>query len=142
AEGSYGLTLVEEPDDHGNSMQLATPIAVGKAVLGAIQYPAEFWDFQNEQDPDWFAFDAVEGEQYVINLDRLSEPSVHGHREMASLNNLYLQLLDANGNAIASVGGNYLFGGKLEWTAPSSGKFYLQASSAMLVQYRVMVSTP
>jgi hypothetical protein len=62
---------------------------------------------------------------------------------MASLNNLNLQLLDANGTPIAFLGGNYLYGGKREWIAPASGRFYLRASSdGLRVQYRVMVTTP
>jgi hypothetical protein len=52
-------------------------------------------------------------------------------------------VLDANGKPLARIDPGYLSGGKLEWTAPASGRFYLRASSGGLrVKYSVLVSTP
>ncbi len=59
--GTYTLTLsvADVEDDHPNSAAGASPVAVGEPVAGSIDY---------EGDVDVFAFDAVEGEIYEIDV--------------------------------------------------------------------------
>ena len=60
-DGTYTLTVSvsEVDDDHGHLIASASPLAVGEAVPGSIDYP---------NDVDTFAFDAREGDKYEIDV--------------------------------------------------------------------------
>ena len=63
ATGEYTITVtaVEAgPDDHGDDAETATDISIGETVQG-------FMD--NEFDLDYFRFTAVEGQEYLIQVD-------------------------------------------------------------------------
>ena len=59
--GTYTLTVsvLEVDDDHGNRIADASPVPVGGSVPGAIEY---------QEDVDFFAFSALEGETYVVDV--------------------------------------------------------------------------
>jgi len=68
--GSYSLTIVAGiTDDHANSIERATSIAVGGVVPGGLDY---------QGDVDLFAFDAEAGRTYLIHvmLETLSDATV------------------------------------------------------------------
>ena len=71
AAGSYTLTVVAAGivDDHADTIAEATPVTVGEAVPGVVDYPDDY---------DLFVFDAVAGELYQIDvgLGTLSDPVV------------------------------------------------------------------
>jgi hypothetical protein len=56
--GSYTVELREVSDDYGNSAAFASPITVGAAVNGNIDYGGDY---------DWFKFDGVAGHMYAAN---------------------------------------------------------------------------
>ncbi len=58
--GSYSLTISVNADDHGDSREAATLVAVGGVVQGALDYKG---------DVDFFTFEAEEGKSYRIQVD-------------------------------------------------------------------------
>ena len=58
--GSYTLTIMSDVgDDHGDSLEEASPVAVGDAVRGALDYAG---------DVDLFVFEAEGGKSYQIEV--------------------------------------------------------------------------
>ena len=105
--GSYTLTLalLDIEDDHANSIEGATYLTVGDSIQGEIEYGG---------DDDIFAFDAIEGEIYQIDV------------ELGTLSDSWLAVYDADygeldynddyGDSTAS---------QLVWDAPNSGEYYI-----------------
>ena len=85
--GTYTLTvsLADIEDDHGDGVGNASPAPLGESVPGSIQYSG---------DSDMFAFDAVEGSLYEIDLT------------LGSLPDSELRLFDGDGNRV-DLGDDY-----------------------------------
>ena len=108
--GSYTLTIAATGiDDHADTIGEATPVTVGDAVPGIVEYP---------QDYDVFVFDAVAGELYQIDVAHgtLSDPRVGVH--------------DAHEKVLAF---NYHNTGssaaRIFWEPPNSGRYYIEVGS-------------
>ena len=104
--GSYILYVEPIPDQHGNSMALATEIIPGNNYFGLVS-PSD--------DLDFFRFSAQAGESYVI------EAVLDGHPDTV------LTLYQARGLQVdANDDGEGMDGGsRLNWTAPSSGDYFI-----------------
>ncbi len=104
--GSYTLTVAvsDITDDHADSVEEATTVAVGEAVQGALDYT---------YDIDVFVFQAEEGVFYQIDvaLGTLSD-SVVG---LYDADELLLAYNDDHGDSLAS---------RIIWEATSSGEYY------------------
>ena len=106
--GTWDSSL--EPND---AWQLAYPLQVGadKAIRTAINPPGLY---ENEdEDTDWFRFDAIQGSWYSIETFNLAP----------SLSNTHLSISAGDDNAI---GGNGHVGSQLVWQAPATGTFFVQ----------------
>ena len=105
--GSYILTVSAINDDHGNGADSASPVAVGEAVEGAIGY---------DGDVDWFAFKAVAGQLYEIDV------------ALGSLDDSLAELLDSDGGQLAENDDYWdSLGSRIVWEAPSAGRYYVVA---------------
>jgi len=106
--GSYILSL-SVADDHGNSIQAATPISEG-LTLGTID-PAS--------DEDYFKFSAQGGATYTIEVQLDTHPDTK------------LVLYDSLGNRLAENddASDLLGGSRLGWIAPSTGDYFLKVIS-------------
>jgi hypothetical protein len=104
--GSYQL-LVTGADDHGDNAANATLVSTPGVALGVIEV---------RDDLDWFAFDAVEGARYELSTQ------VHGRSDTR------LRLIDRNGAAELGqdVSGGPGTGSLLQWTAPESGRYFIE----------------
>ena len=95
-------------DDHGDSASDPTAATVGESVQGRLDY---------DGDEDFFAFQAVHGEVYQIDVAR------------GTLFEANLALYDADERYQAR--GRYQAGGpRILWTAPASGSYYVAVSDA------------
>ena len=109
--GSYTLTVAVSDivDDHAYAISDATSVTVGEAVPGVVDYPG---------DIDLFAFDAVQGKLYQIDVS------------LGTLGDSAVALYDADGSELAV---NDDYGGSLAsrvfWTARSSGRYYAEVAS-------------
>lgn len=71
--GSYRL-VARAPDDHGDTLQRATPIAISETLAGGIQWASGSFGVRaadslgeaTDMDVDWFRFDAAAGE--IVSL--------------------------------------------------------------------------
>ena len=104
--GSYTLNLERTVDDHSDTASGSTPLAVGEAVQGAVDYGF---------DVDFFAFEAEAGESYRIDvaLGTLSD-SVAGLYDAGNLE------LDSNDDHHSED-----LASRIDWQAESSGTFYV-----------------
>ena len=102
AIGTYTLTITSSDivDDHPNSTDNATPVEIGVATQGAVDYDA---------DRDFFAFEADEGQFYQLDVT------------LGTLEDYVVDLFDANGT--------WLAGGDDHWNAPSTGTYYIRVTS-------------
>ena len=109
--GTYTLTIAisDIVDDHPDSTTDATPVELGVAAHGAIDY---------EGDSDYFAFEAEEGEFYQLDVT------------LGTLEDSVLDLydtdgiwLDANDDFAESTAS------RLIWQAPRTGTYYVQVAS-------------
>jgi subtilisin family serine protease len=104
------LTLLDsgasQQDDHGGSAATATTVAVSSATAGTLEANG---------DTDWFAFQAVAGKSYVINV------------QLGTLDDSVLYLYGVNGTTQLAYNDDYGSGtgSQITWTAPSSGAYYL-----------------
>ena len=107
--GTYTLTISDIADDHANSAADATPVDIGVATRGEIDYGG---------DGDFFAFEAEEGESYQLEVT------------LGTLEDSVLDLFDADG---AWLDGNDDSAGstasRLVWNAPGTGTYYVQVAS-------------
>ena len=109
--GSYTLTVVVSDivDDHADDLADATPVMVGGAALGVVDYTG---------DVDLFVFEAAEGELYQIDV------------ALGTLDDSVVALFDSNETELAwnddyeSSQASRVF-----WEAPSSGSYYIQVFS-------------
>ncbi|MFO1200434.1 MAG: Ig-like domain-containing protein [Burkholderiaceae bacterium] len=111
------LTLSGPPpptDDYAASSSTTGGVAAGGSATGSVETAG---------DRDWFAVNVVAGTQYVFELK--GSPTGDG-----TLADPSLKLLTSGGSTIAS---NNDSGGsansRIEWTASSTGTFYLEAAS-------------
>ena len=105
--GSYTLSL-SVADDHGDSIDNATPISPGLSS-GAIDPP---------DDLDYFRFSTQAGTTYTIEVILDTHPDT------------VLTLYDSRSNRLAEDDDSGLSNGsRLEWTAPSTGDYYLKVFS-------------
>ena len=101
--GPYKLVVNRLPDDdHGYDLQTASQLALDQKTEGALTWP---------DDEDFFSFEAVEGAQYLIDLDRETGTQEGG-----------LSLLDTNGEQIVR---EYHID-DITWIAPISGTYYIE----------------
>ena len=109
--GTYTLTVAisDIADDHPDSTAAATPVELGVAAHGAIDY---------EGDRDYFTFEAEQGEFYQLDVT------------LGTLEDSVLDLydtegiwLDANDDFAESTAS------RLIWQAPSTGTYYVQVAS-------------
>ena len=105
--GSYTLTIValDIADDHANSPEESSPVAVGESAQGTIDY---------EDDIDFFAFEADTGQLYQIDvaLETLPDSEV----TLYDPNELYLTYNWNYGSSSAS---------RVYWEAEQSGTHYI-----------------
>ena len=103
--GTYTLTITlsDITDDHPNSTANATPVELGAATQGELDYP---------DDGDFFAFDATEGEFYELDVT------------LGTLQDSVLDLHDTDGNWLTGLVGN----DNVIWQAPSTGGYYVQVN--------------
>ena len=101
--GTYTLTVSDITDDHPNSTANATPVEVGTAVEGELEYAG---------DRDFFTFEATEGEYYELDVTpgTLQDPLV--------------EIFDADGNWLTRQAGY----DNTIWYAPSTGSHYVQVT--------------
>ena len=99
--GSYTLTLLQFPEDHGSTIPFASPVSLGETVRGSIGYSADF---------DYFRFSAAAGQLYQIAL----APSNEGCWTM--------RLEDSNAEVLAYR----RFPELIVWEAQSSGDYYIE----------------
>ena len=92
-------------DDHAGTVEQATAVPVGEAVQGTLE---------NENDVDFFVFQADEGEFYRIDvaLGTLSDSLVG----LYDADEWLLSFNDDHGDTLAS---------RIIWEAPRSGEFYV-----------------
>ena len=96
-------------DDHANSIDGATPVTVGQAEPGNL-------DFQN--DEDIFVFEAVEGVTYQIDV------------ELGTLSDSHAALLNAAGEELEyNDDHGDSFASRIVWTAPRSTEYYVAVGS-------------
>ena len=109
--GTYTLTIAipDLVDDHPNSVDNATPVEIGVATQGAVDY---------EGDGDYFAFEATQDEFYQLDVT------------LGTLQDSVLDIFDADGTWLD---GNDDYGNstasRLIWNAPSTGTYYIQVTS-------------
>ena len=108
--GSYDLSVsLSGADDHGNNASLATNIAVPSTTGGEIE--ATF-------DVDWFKFTAVSGTFYQFDT------------VLGTLTDSVLRLIGTDGTTELAYDddGGPGFASSIDWTAPTSGNYYLEVS--------------
>ena len=120
--GSYALTirLSDIVDDHGDSTADATPATIGAALPGALDY---------DDDSDYFAFEAEQGQFYQIDvtLDTL-EDSVIALYDAAGLE---LAFNDDHADSLAS---------RIVWRASASGSHYAEVTGYGSGSYALTIS--
>lgn len=107
--GTYEIT-VSEQDDHADAPGTeATLVQVNGSRTTGV--------FEEEGDEDWFRFDAVAGERYVIETGELEDNC-----------DTYMEVYDSDGLTVLAWdddGGDGL-ASQIAWTAPSSSTFYVR----------------
>ena len=109
--GTYTLTIAVSDivDDHPDSTTDATPVEIGVAANGAIDY---------EGDSDYFTFEAEDGESYQLDVTLGTlEDSV---MDIFDADGIWLDANDDYGDSTAS---------RLVWDAPRTGTYYVQIAS-------------
>ncbi|MCE2525736.1 MAG: PPC domain-containing protein [Acidimicrobiia bacterium] len=111
--------------DHADRTDEATALPVGEPVQGALDH---FGDL------DFYTFEAVEGEAYLVEVT------------LESLEDSVLSLYDADGWELAfnDDRDEESFGSLISWTAPESGSYYVEVGSydgSGLGSYTLSVTT-
>ncbi len=118
--GSYTLTAaaLDIVDDHADSVEGATPLAIGEVTQGALDY---------EGDVDNFAFEAEEGVVYQIDVG------------LGMLPDLLLSVYDSDEFEVAfNEYHDDSPESRIVWKAPSSGGYYIEVftyTSASIAGY-------
>ena len=107
-------------DDHANVFADATPLTVGEAATGTIDY---------EADVDWFVFQAQEGESYQIDVvpDTMSDPEVSlydGEENWLDYNDDYNDLAP-----------------RIYWQALTSATYYIEVAGYDTGTYKLIAET-
>jgi hypothetical protein len=105
--GAYSLSLSVSDivDDHPNSAAGATPVTVGEAIPGSIDYT---------DDIDYFAFEGEQGQLYQIDVS------------LGSLEDSILSLYDVYGQELAFNDDHAdSLASRIYWEAPASGAYYV-----------------
>jgi hypothetical protein len=126
--GAYILSVSTEEeinDDHGNDYTTATPVTVGAAINGSKDH---FFD------EDYFSFDAIQGESYVIKT------------ELYTLGDSVLHLYDTDGASELAVNDDLgsFYQSKIYWDCTTTGTYYVKVraySSADTGTYSLSIST-
>ena len=116
--GTYSLSARAWQDDHGDSSETATALAVGEYVKSRID---------TGQDIDYFVFEAQEGTFYLIES------------ELGDLLFISLSLLDRRGE-IASDD-NHLGDqpARIHWEAPAAGEYWIAVEGRDTGTYGIVV---
>ena len=109
--GSYTLavTAADITDDHANSFEDATSIAVGEAVDGMLDY---------DGDSDAFAFEAVAAELYRIDV------------ATGTLAGAAMAIVDADLRELVYLDHGGFEPIRFDWDAPDSGRYYVVVSGS------------
>lgn len=134
--GFYRVTALETPgpaDDVGDHPSTARTLTLGGSWTGTIDRP---------DDADLFAVNLTAGTRYSFRLYGVKE-----NDQQFALSDSYLRLLDASGQQLAydddSGGGADHGDAWLQFTAPTSGTYYLRAEGAQfqdLGYYRITMN--
>jgi len=107
--GTYEISVLRE-DDHANSATGATLLQTGGVP---VPVPGEF---ESEGDEDWFRFDAVADQRYVIETGNLADGC-----------DTFMALYAPDGTLLSfDDDGGYGLASQIAWTAPSSDTFYIR----------------
>ena len=123
--GTYALQVQADTslkDRHGGSRPEATQVLLGNAMAGALSPP---------DDIDYFSFDAVQGEDYVVSVKLGTAEAVR----LSATHSL-------SGFAVA----NYDDETRLEWQAPITGRYVVAVSASEQVvdpvgTYQITIAT-
>ncbi len=109
--GSYTLTVtaVDISDDHANSFEEATSIALDEAVAGTLDY---------DGDSDAFAFEAVSDELYRIDV------------ATGTLAGAAMAIVDADLRELVYIDHGGFEPTQFDWEAPGSGRYYVVVSGS------------
>ena len=122
-EGSYSLTVAisDIEDDHGDEVEGATRVSLGEAVEGALDY---------DGDVDYFAFEAVEGELYEIDV------------ALGTLLDSFVGVYDGDWFMLGYNGdaGDGSRGSLLVWRAPANRDYYVEVSGVGEGSYSLTVA--
>ncbi|MEJ0058253.1 MAG: PPC domain-containing protein [Terricaulis sp.] len=115
ADGAYQLNVEERPlpaDDATSTRNTRGRVVVGGSTTGTLDYPS---------DTDWFRIALVEGESYRFGLNSEGENA---------LGDPMLRLRNAEGEELVSDDdGGAGLNSYLEFTAPTSGNYFLEAGA-------------
>ena len=107
--GSYTLTLVPFPEDHGDDMRFASEVSLGEPVRGSMGYVSDF---------DYFRFRAEAGQLYRIEVSTADEGCW----------NMWLHDSDREVLAVDRFSRDR---GLIIWEAPSSGDHYVDVANVL-----------
>ncbi|MEZ5957673.1 MAG: PPC domain-containing protein [Hyphomonadaceae bacterium] len=113
--GAYALNITAERlprDNIGNSTSTNGRISSGQSIDGSLDFPS---------DADWYRIRLTEGQSYRFTLNASGD---------TPMDDPLIRLRDASGTEVAmdDDGGDGL-NSYLEFTAPSTGNFYVEATS-------------
>ncbi len=109
--GTYSLGITEQlADDHGNDSGTATAITMGTPTAGRIEAPG---------DKDWFQFNAVTGQNYVLEA------------RGGTLADTTITLYRADGSSVLAYNDDGGAGrsGRIEWTATEDSVLYVRVAA-------------
>ena len=130
--GSYTLTITRSEitdiaDDHADTADGATTVAIAAAVGGTVVYTG---------DIDYFVFAARQGQIYEIDVT----PGAPADAQATRLDWL-ATLFDANRNTLAeSNDRDDRPGARIHWPAPASGHYYVAVSSPVIGSYTLTIT--
>ena len=120
--GSYTLMIAVSDivDDHADSPEGATPVAVGEPVGGVLGHAGEV---------DYFVFEAVDGESYEMRVSpgTLDDPTV----TLYDADGFQLDYDDDSGGLLAP---------RLYWRAASTGPLYVEVGGYGTGSYTLMIT--
>jgi hypothetical protein len=118
-----GIEYIEDSFEENNSVIAATPILVGAPPLHATFFLDEDLDGAGAADDDYFSFVTDANSINVIEtLNLLSD------------GNTKLYLIDSDGTTVLAINDNRVSGDDssfIEWTAPSTGTFFVRVTHAL-----------
>lgn len=123
--GTYSLQIAADmalEDRHSDSPAEATQVVLGNATAGAVS-PAD--------DADYFFFDALQGEEYLVQVDLGTVPAVR---------------LSVSQDLAGFTASNFGVGNTLAWRAPITGRYLVavtaeQQSRDPVGTYQMTVTT-